>query len=79
MTSTKWSSENATQADELWKTLTPDIGMVAVDNVFSENMNLYATEPFPWDQNKKIYMLEGYHSLHCLVSICSATSQAENP
>lgn len=52
--------------------------MVVVDKAFGENMNLYATEPFPWDQSKRIYMLEGYHSLHCLVGICPATLQAEN-
>ncbi|MCJ1423773.1 hypothetical protein MMC29_001657 [Sticta canariensis] len=40
-------------------------------------MNLYATEPFPWDQNKKIYMLEGYHSLHCLMYIYRALREFE--
>lgn len=34
---------------------------------FGRRMDLYATEQFPWDQSKGIYMLEGYHSLHCLV------------
>ena len=67
VTNTEWSSENTTHADELWKALAPNVGMVAVDNEFGRKMDLYATEQFPWDQSKGIYMLEGYHSLHCLV------------
>ena len=67
VTNTEWSSENTTHADELWKALAPNVGMVAVDNDFGRKMDLYATEQFPWDQSKGIYMLEGYHSLHCLV------------
>lgn len=64
---TEWSSENTTQTDNLWKALAPNVGMVAIDNDFSRNLDLYATIPFPWDHDKGIYMLEGYHSLHCLV------------
>ena len=67
VTNTEWSSENTTHADELWKALAPNVGMVAVDNDFGGKMDLYATGQFPWDQSKGVYMLEGYHSLHCLV------------
>ena len=69
MINTDWSSENTTRADELWKDLAPHVGMVAIDNDNSRNMDLYSTEPSPWDSSKGVYMLEGYHSLHCLVRL----------
>ena len=69
MINTDWSSKNTTRADELWKDLAPNVGMVAIDNDVSRNMDLYSTEPFPWDSSKGVYMLEGYHSLHCLVRL----------
>lgn len=67
VTNTEWSSGNTTRTDELWTKLPAHVGMVAVDMKFSQDMGFYATEPFPWDQKKGVYMLEGYHSLHCLV------------
>lgn len=66
-TNTEWSSDNKSHADMLWTELTPDVGMVVVDHDYSKDMALYKTQPFPWDNSKGIYMLEGYHSLHCLV------------
>ena len=69
MINTDWSSKNITRADELWKGLGPNVGMVAFDNAISKNMGLYSTEPFSWDSSKGVYMLEGYHSLHCLVCL----------
>ena len=78
VTNTEWSSENTTHADELWKALAPNVGMVAVDNDFGRKMDLYATEQFPWDQSKGIYMLEGYHSLHCLVGTNSLHVAAQD-
>ena len=69
MINTDWSSENTTRADQLWKGLAPNVGMVAIDSGVSRNMDLYRTEPFPWDASKGVYMLEGYHSLHCLVCL----------
>ena len=74
MINTDWSSRNTTRADELWSNLAPNLGMVAVENDISRNMDLYSTEPFPWDSSKGVYMLEGYHSLHCLVCYTSSSS-----
>jgi len=56
----------------LWKALAPNVGVVAVDKDLSRKMDLYATKQFPWDLDKGIYMLEAYHSLHCLVGFCSS-------
>ena len=67
VTHTEWSSENSSHADDLWNALAPEVGMVVVDNGLSRQMDLYDTSTFPWDHGKGIYMLEGFHSLHCLV------------
>ena len=67
VTNTEWSGPNTTQTDALWKALPANVGMVAIDKQMSEDMSLYATESFPWDHSKGVYLLEGYHSLHCLV------------
>ena len=67
MINTDWCSNNNARTDELWKGFAPNVGMVAIDNGVGRNMDLYSTEPFPWDSSKEVYMLEGYHSLHCLL------------
>ncbi|KUJ19151.1 uncharacterized protein LY89DRAFT_667145 [Mollisia scopiformis] len=77
VTNTEWSSDNTTHADMLWTELSPDTGMVVVDADYSQKMGLYRTQPFPWDQSKNIYMLEGYHSLHCLMYIYRALREFE--
>lgn len=30
-------------------------------------MGLPEAQTFPWDDNKGLYLLNGYHNLHCLV------------
>ena len=52
MTHTEWSSENSSQADDLWNALAPEVGMVVVDNGLSRQMDLYDTSTFPWDHGK---------------------------
>lgn len=83
VTHTEWSSENSSRADDLWNALAPEVGMVVVDNGLSRQMDLYDTSTFPWDHGKSIYMLEGFHSLHCLVRpyimyVCSNDSRADD-
>lgn len=63
MLSTDWSNGNTTLVDELWDGLAPNVGMVAVGVDMGTNVELYSTEPFPWDSSKGVYMLEGYHSI----------------
>ena len=32
-----------------------------------ESNALHPAETFPWDKTKRVYMLNSYHGLHCLV------------
>ena len=58
-----------TLADERWKALSSDDGLVAVDREWAANKGLPPSESiFPWDASKRIYLLNGYHGIHCIVS-----------
>jgi hypothetical protein len=70
-----WSSEysdlNSPRLDELWQFGgTLDYGMVALTDAEVKSMSLLPSQQrFPWDlENKKMYVLNAYHGLHCLVS-----------
>lgn len=46
-----------------------DNGTVALEDGYVEEMGLPAAQRFPWDQDKGLYLLNGFHSMHCLVGI----------
>ena len=72
-----YSSDNMTLADERWKTLSADDGIVAMDREWAASKGLPPSEPiFPWDSSKSIYLLNGYHGIHCLVS---SIHELDNP
>ena len=56
--------DNLSVTDSLWSSIDTAKGMVAL----SKSPALHPTETFPWDKSKGVYMLNGYHGLHCLVS-----------
>ena len=60
---TPYNGENRTLSDELWNSLDVNVGMVALER----GTTLQPAQRFPWDDSKMVYMLNGYHSLHCLV------------
>ncbi|KAF2660945.1 hypothetical protein K491DRAFT_588140, partial [Lophiostoma macrostomum CBS 122681] len=62
---------NLTFADELWKSMHTETGMVALP----KSSQLHPTETFPWDSTKGVYMLNGYHGLHCLKLIYKSLRQ----
>ena len=55
---------NLTQTDEAWQSLDTSGGFVALEK---GQQNLLPSEPFPWDSSKEVYLLNGFHGLHCLV------------
>lgn len=55
-------------ADRVWDGISIDNGSIALDPTHVEQMRLPHAQPFPWDVTKGIYILNGYHSMHCLVS-----------
>ena len=61
---------NHTYADEIWEAIDIDPGIVAVPLDWAEEHNLAETQPFPWDQTKGLYVVNAFHSIHCLVRPC---------
>lgn len=54
-------------ADRAWDAINIDNGSLALDYAYIEKMGLPRAQPFPWDGTKGIYLLNGYHGMHCLV------------
>ncbi|KAJ5375401.1 hypothetical protein N7517_007407 [Penicillium concentricum] len=63
---TDYSSNNTTLADTLWHSINIDSGVVALPDSFATSHNLRTAQRFPWDTSKGIYILHGFHNLHCL-------------
>lgn len=59
--------EDETIADRLWEGINIDNGTVALADSYVKGIGLPPSQRFPWDQRKGIYLLNGFHSMHCLV------------
>lgn len=55
-------------ADEAWEAISIDAGAIALADGYVSKMGLPVSQRFPWDDEKGIYNINAYHSLHCLVS-----------
>lgn len=55
-------------ADQVWDQLNTDAGILALDHSYAADMGLPRSQDFPWDPSKGIYLLSGYHAMHCVVS-----------
>ncbi|KAI4121383.1 MAG: hypothetical protein LQ338_006386, partial [Usnochroma carphineum] len=64
--STDYSSSNQTLSHSLWHSLNIDHGVIALPDTYARAHNLPLAQRFPWDATKGIYILHGYHNLHCL-------------
>ena len=65
---TDYATENLTLAAELWDSIDFDPGFVALPYDWTESKSLPRAQAFPWDKSQGLYVLNGYHALHCLVS-----------
>lgn len=54
--------------DHLWDRIDIDSGIVAVPKSWAKEKGLPAGTTFPWDNDKALYFVNAYHSIHCLVS-----------
>ncbi|PYH81882.1 hypothetical protein BO82DRAFT_383445 [Aspergillus uvarum CBS 121591] len=64
---TAFVSDNASAVAHLWEDeLSGDPGVVALDGDFVREKHLPEAMAFPWDPSKSVYLLQGYHNLHCL-------------
>ncbi|KAL5335748.1 hypothetical protein BJX70DRAFT_374384 [Aspergillus crustosus] len=63
---TDYTSANTTLSQTLWSAINIDAGVVALSSSFSTSHNLRPAQHFPWDKDKGIYILHGFHNLHCI-------------
>ena len=71
---TEYANPNLTEAGALWDAINFDVGMVALPYDWTESKDLPRAQPFPWDHDQGLYVLNGHHALHCLVSGKGRTS-----
>ena len=65
---TEFAANNETLADELWDGIDVSPITVALSDDWARDHGLEASVRFPWDDEKGLYFLKVFHSLHCLVS-----------
>lgn len=61
------AENNQSEADVLWNKISVDAGAVALTESYASSKGLPEAQKFPWDDKKGLYLLNGYHNLHCLV------------
>ena len=56
--------------DPVWDSPEYDayLGWVAIDSKSAKQKGMPTSMHWPWDDHKSIYLLHGFHSLHCVVS-----------
>ncbi|XWX00532.1 hypothetical protein V2A60_008552 [Cordyceps javanica] len=63
---TEYTGDNLTQVTALWEELSGDPGVVALPEAYVKQTRLPHALRFPWDEDKGVYLLQGFHDLHCL-------------
>ena len=61
-------NHNRSIADAAWDSWVVDPGIVALPHEWVKRKMLPQAQHWPWDKNKGIYLLNGFHNIHCLVS-----------
>jgi hypothetical protein len=72
---TSYSSNNVTIQNQLWNDINVDYGVVALSDEWVAQHELRSAQRFPWDSSKGIYILHGFHNLHCLKIIHISLSE----
>ncbi|OTA98112.1 hypothetical protein M426DRAFT_31074, partial [Hypoxylon sp. CI-4A] len=72
---TPYSSDNETLQDQMWRGINVDPAVVALSDNWARQHDLRTAQRFPWDQTKGIYILHGFHNLHCLKIIYISLSE----
>lgn len=60
---------NETARDQLREAINTDRTAVILDQEQIERFALEESKVFAWDSTKRVYAVNAYHQLHCLVSI----------
>lgn len=53
-------------SNDLWEAINIDNGVVALPDDFVRERQLHEAQRFPWDTGKGLFVLNGFHNLHCL-------------
>ena len=61
------TAANSTDAEEAWDSIDTNPMAVALHDNFAKNVGLAPSTRFPWDTERSIYYIKGFHDLHCLV------------
>jgi hypothetical protein len=59
------TSDDKKQA--LWDAIDISEGIIAVPQTWAKEHGVPPSQTFPWDHSRDIYILGGYHNMHCLV------------
>ena len=64
-------SPNKTAQEIAWKQIDEDghEGVIALSATDAQSRGLLPAQRWPWDKSKSIYIINGYHQLHCVVSL----------
>lgn len=52
----------------MWESLDTSAGEISLASQWAQEKNLPDSTPFFWDKGRNVYLLNAYHSLHCMVS-----------
>ncbi|KAM3467644.1 hypothetical protein MY5147_008724 [Beauveria neobassiana] len=63
----EYTGDNLTEVRALWEELSGDPGVVALPEAYVQQTKLPHALRFPWDEDKGVYLVQGFHDLHCLV------------
>ncbi|KUJ09337.1 uncharacterized protein LY89DRAFT_690382 [Mollisia scopiformis] len=69
LTKTPFSSANDTVADAEWEALDTTPGTITLPDEFAQNHGIRTGMRFPWDESQGLYVIKGFHNLHCLKAI----------
>ncbi|KAF2188340.1 hypothetical protein K469DRAFT_661066 [Zopfia rhizophila CBS 207.26] len=72
---TQYNTGNYSEQDLLWGELRADSGIIALTKSYAAEHGLHRGSPFPWDSEKEIYLINGFHSIHCLSQLYLALKE----
>lgn len=67
---TMFNNPNRSISDAAWDDWIVDPGIVALPNNWVKGKMLPQAQNWPWDEEKGLYLLQGFHNIHCLVCVC---------
>ncbi|KAF1995266.1 hypothetical protein P154DRAFT_556871 [Amniculicola lignicola CBS 123094] len=74
-----WNPElNQSVMDNAWDDIDTSPLAIALHDEYAKEVGLGPSTRFPWDTERSVYYLKGYHDLHCLKLIRKAITSTSN-